>query len=97
MAYLSIIDPGRNLIQVIKALREVTSCSLKDAKECVEGKIQLDLREVDNAVKARIKQHLGDAGMVKCLISKRPNVQKPLIATAPAPKVKTWHERLLED
>jgi hypothetical protein len=98
MAYLSITNPGPHIIQVIKALRDVTGASLRDAKECVEGTIQLDIGEVDNYQKAHIKQHLGEHGCVKCVISKNPSTaKKPLIATAPAPKVKTWHERLLED
>jgi hypothetical protein len=97
MAYLSITDPGPHIIQAIKALRDITRCSLKDAKECMEGTVQLDLGEITPARSRQLKQQLEAAGCVKMFISKRPADNKPLIATAPAPKVKTWHERLLED
>jgi large subunit ribosomal protein L7/L12 len=53
---------GGNKIQVIKAVREVTSLGLKEAKELVEGAPKAVKEGVDKQESENIKKKLEEAG-----------------------------------
>ena len=55
-------DVGANKIQVIKAVREITSLGLKEAKDLVDGAPKPVLEKVDKAAADKAKEQLEGAG-----------------------------------
>lgn len=101
MAELVIRNPGPNIIQAIRVVRELTGCGLKDAKECAEGR-PLFVGNPTQDARDNFHVKLREVGVVlaEILPLLPPNVAlaaRERVREAQKPAPKSWHERLLEE